>query len=288
MKKGALKIVVLGLLAVFAAVCSLPAIAAAEIRFGILPRLSTLEMNSMFTPLADYLTKETGEKVRLVIPKDFDAFKSMAKAGQMDLLFANSVIYIQLKRDMPSIEPLALSAEVKAGTRFRGIIITRKDSGIEKLQDLKGKKLIFVDKDSAAGYIFQMLLLSKAGLDVQKDFITLPFAKKHDNVTMAVFNKAADAGGIREDDFTKMKDRVDLEQLRIVGYTDFFPNWPVFITSGPGKDAAQKIKKALLRLKPNDPGAGQILGSAKLAGFTTIADSDYDQLRKAAKLAGAF
>jgi phosphonate transport system substrate-binding protein len=288
MKKCIKKIVVLGLLAVFAAVCSLPAIAAAEIRFGILPRLSTLEMNSMFTPLADYLAKETGEKVRLVIPKDFDAFKGMAKSGQMDLVFANSVVYIQLKRDMPSIEPLALSAETKAGTRFRGIIITRKDSGIEKLRDLKGKKIIFVDKDSAAGYIFQMLLLSKAGLDVQKDFITLPFAKKHDNVTMAVFNKAADAGGIREDDFNKMKDRVDLEQLRIVGYSDFFPNWPVFATPALGREAAEKIKKALLRLKPNDPGAKQILGSAKLSGFTTVADSDYDQLRKAAKLVGAF
>ena len=63
----------------------------------------------------------------------------MAKAGQMDLLFANSIVYIQLKRDMPVIAPLALAAEAKAGTRFRGIIITRKDSGIEKLQDLKGK-----------------------------------------------------------------------------------------------------------------------------------------------------
>lgn len=288
MKKGIKKIVVLGLLAVFAAGCSLPSIAAAEIRFGILPRLSTMEMTSMFTPLADYLTKETGEKVSLVIPNDFDTFKSMAKAGQMDLLFANSIVYIQLKRDMPVIAPLALAAEAKAGTRFRGIIITRKDSGIEKLQDLKGKKLIFVDKDSAAGYIFQMLLLSKAGLVVQKDFITLPFAKKHDSVTLAVFNKAADAGGIREDDLDKMKERVDISQLRIVGYSDFFPNWPMFAASGLGREAAEKIKNALLRLKPNDPRAEQILGSAKLAGFTTIADSDYDQLRKAAKLAGAF
>ena len=63
-----------------------------------------------------------------------------------------------------------------------------------------------MDKDSAAGYIFQMLLLSKAGLVVQKDFITLPFAKKHDSVTLAVFNKAADANGIREDDLDKMKE----------------------------------------------------------------------------------
>ena len=61
----------------------------------------------------------------------------------------------------------------------------------------------------------------------------------------------------------------------------------MFAASGLGREAAEKIKNALLRLKPNDPRAEQILGSAKLAGFTTIADSDYDQLQ-AAKLAGAF
>lgn len=264
----------------------LAGVASAEIRFGILPRLSATELYGMFNPLAEYLSKETGEKVSLVIPKDFDAFKAAVKAGQMDLGFANSLIYVQLRKEA-NVDPLALSAEVKAGTRFRGIIIARKDSGIEKLQDLKGKKLVFVEKDSAAGYIFQMLLLSKAGMDVHKDFTTLPFAKKHDNVSMAVFNKAADAGGIREDDFEKMKDKVDLSQLKIVGYTDYFPNWPVFAGSKMSKATAEKIKAALLKLKPNDAGSEKVLGPAKLAGFAPVADKDYDMLRQAAKLVGA-
>jgi len=259
---------------------------AAEIKFVVLPRLSAVEMHSMFTPLVDYLSRETGEKVTLVIPKDFEAFKTAVKTGQADLGFANSVIYVQLKKEA-GIDPLALSSEPKSGTRFRGIIISRKDSGIAKVQDLKGKRLVFVDKDSAAGYIFQMLLLNKAGLDVQKDFTQLPFAKKHDNVTMAVFNKAADAGGIREDDLPKMKDKVDLEQIRIVGYTDYFPNWPVFSSQKLGRDTAAKVKAALLKLKPNDPQSAKILGPAQLTGFAPVTDRDYDELRKAAKLAGA-
>ncbi len=267
--------------------CFLPSTASAEIKFGILPRLSAVELTTMFAPLTEYLTKEIGEKVSLVIPKDFDTFKTMVAAGQVDIAFANSIVYIQLKKDV-NIDPLALSAEKKAGTRFRGIIITRRDSGIEKIQDLKGKKLIFVDEDSAAGYIFQMLLLNKAGFDVHKDFIRLPFAKKHDNVTMAVFNKAADAGGIREDDLDKMKDKVDLSQIKIVAYSDYFPNWPIFTTPKMHGRVASKIKAALLKLKPGDPEAEKILSAAKLTGFTTVSDKDYDQLRQAARLVGAF
>jgi ABC-type phosphate/phosphonate transport system substrate-binding protein len=133
-----------------------------------------------------------------------------------------------------------------------------------------------------------MLTLSKAGLDVDKDFTKLPFAMKHDNVTLAVFNKAADAGGIREDDLDKMKDKVDLAELRVVAYTDFYPNWPVFSTPKLAKAKGRAIMGALLKLKPGDPEAEGVLAAAKLSGFASISDEDYDQLRKAAKLAGAY
>ncbi len=274
------------LLAAASVMSTLPCTASAEIRFGLLPRLSATELTTMFTPLADFLTQEAGEKVTIVIPRDFDAFKAAVKAGQVDMGFANPLVYVQLKKDAP-VDALAVSSELKGGTKFRGIIIARKDSGINKVQDLKGKKLIFVEKDSAAGYIFQVLLLSKAGLDVQKDFTTLPFAKKHDNVALAVFNKAADAGGIREDDLEKMAGKVDLTQIKIVAFTDYFPNWPVFGTPHLDKGKAAKIKAALMKLKPGDPRSARVLEAAKLAGFAPVTDKDYDQLRAAARLVGA-
>ena len=182
----------------------------AEIRFGILPRLSTEALYMMFKPLGEYLSQETGEKVSIVIPQDYGAFKEQVKAGTIDLCFANSIVYIQLKKDS-GVDLVAGSVEAKGGAKFRGIVIVRKDSGIKTLNDLKGKKLVFVDKDAAGGYVFQMLLLKKRGFDINKDFVTLPFAKKHDNVVIQVFDKSADAGGIREDDLEKVKNKVDLD-----------------------------------------------------------------------------
>ena len=54
-----------------------------------------------------------------------------------------------------------------------------------------------------------------------------------------------------------------------------------------GGQGQQKIKAALLKLKPNDPQSEKILGAARLTGFAPVADKDYDELRKAAKVAGA-
>lgn len=260
--------------------------AQAELKLGLLPRLGAREMTAMFGPLAEYLSRETGEKVTLVVPKDFDAFKALVASGQVDLGFANPLIYIQLKAGDSSLEPLGVASE-KAGTKFRGIIIARKDSGIDKIQDLRGKKLIFVEQDSAGGHIFQMLTLSKGGLDVQRDITKLPFAMKHTNVALAVFNRAADAGGLREDDLEKMKDVVDLSKIKVVAYTDYYPNWPLFRTRKAGAATAEKVKAALLKLLPNSAEAQQVAGAAKITGFAPIADKDYDLLRQAARVAGA-
>jgi len=261
--------------------------AAAEIKLGILPRLHAVEMFTMFNPVAEYLTRETGEKVSIVIPKDYSAFKAAVRSGQLDLGFCNPLVYIQLKKEM-AIEPLALSLETKGGSQFRGIIIVRKDSAIKKPPDLKGKKIIFVDKDSAGGYMFQMLLLKKAGLDIRKDVDLLPFAKTHDNVMLAVYNGAADAGGIREDDLPKMKNKVDLSKLRIIAYSEPYPNWPLFAAPGVDAAIAGKIKAALLKLKRGTPAALRVLSTAKMVGFTDVSDRDYDKLREAAVAAGAY
>jgi len=261
--------------------------ALAEIRLGILPRLGAVELYLMFKPLAEYLTTEMGEKVSIVIPRDFDAFKEGVRSGNIDIGFANPLIYVQLRKKM-ALSPLVVASEQKGGTKFRGVIIVRNDSGINNIRDLRGKKCIFVDRDSAAGYLFPMMLLNKSGIDFRKDITILPFAKRHDNVALAVINRAADAGGMREDDLKEMKSKVDLSKIKIVGYTDFFPNWPFFASPRLAGEMVHKIKEALIKLKPHDSLAAKILAPARLVGFEPISDMDFEELRQAAQLVGAF
>lgn len=267
----------------FTALQGIPAASAADLRLGVLPRLSAAELTTMFRPLADHIAARTGKTVELVIPKDFAAFEALVKSGEIDLGFANPYVYVKAKRDTELV-PLALAHEKKGGAEFRGILIVRKDSGITELAALKGKPVIFVEQDSLGGYLSQALLFEKAGIDPLKDVVRLPFARKHDNVAMAVYSRAAAAGGIREDDLEKMQGKVDLSALTVLARTEPFPNWPLFASARVDPVLRDAIRVALLELSEGAPA----LTAAKLKRFGAVTDKDYDVVRAAARTVGAF
>lgn len=259
----------------------------AETKIALLPRLPEAQMKAMFAPLAAYLSKKTGDTVTLVVPADFAAFKQVVSSGQVDYAYANPLVYVQLKKDGIAGEPLVIASEKEGGTAFRGIIIAKKDGNIAKLGDLKGKKLVFVDQDSAGGYIVQLLMLQNAGLSKDKDYTVVPFAKKHSEVVKAVLDGTADAGGIREGDLEKMKG-MDTSKVKIVATSDPIPNWPIFSTKAAPEEKSTKLRTALLGLPPKGSQSAAVVGQAGLNGFIAVTDAAYDPMRKAGKIAGAY
>lgn len=255
---------------------------AAEIKLGLLPRLPEREMVEMFTPFARYLERETGIKVTLVVPKDFDTFTKMAIAGEFDLAYANPLIYVQVKKATPEIEPLSMTSEPGEGTALKGVIIARADSPISSVKDLRGKKISFVDRGSAAGYIAQMLELQKAG--IKKHEITITFAGRPAGVAEAVREGLADAGGMPLRPFERLPYK---HLLKVIGTTTDLPNWPLFTTKKTDKAVAEKIKAATLKLSPGLRSL-PIVGAARIEGFVPTTDKDFDIMREAARAAGAF
>ena len=254
-----------------------------EIRFGLLPRLPEKELITMFTPLAKYLEKETGSKVMLVIPKDFDTYTKQAIAGDFDLGFTNPFIYVKIKKATPEVEPLAIASEPGVATKLKGVFIVLKESPLKSIKELKWKKISFVDEGSAAGYIAQMLSLQKAG--IQKGDITISFAGRPPKVGEAVRDGAADAGGMPESVFKRLAFEY---MLRVIGTTDDLPNWSLHTTKKTDKAVVGKVKEAVLKLKPKTAQADRVVEGAGLEGFIATTDQDFDLMRDAAKAAGIF
>ncbi len=270
---------IIGLLAL--AVFSMTTMAQAEVKIGVLAKRGAPQAMKKWGATGAYLSDKLGEKVR-IIPLKFTAIEPMVKDGKIDFLLANSAFFVNMesKYQTRAVATLINSRDGKALDKFGGVILVRKDSPVQSLADLKGKKFMIVKRTSFGGAHMAWRLLVENGIDPSKDFAAFAEGGKHDNVVLAVKNGAMDAGTVRTDTLERMEaeGKVSLADFRIINQlkddfpfvhsTQLYPEWPMAALSKTDQALADKVAAALTSLSQDAPAAK----SAKIVGWTKPAD----------------
>lgn len=251
------------------------------IKVAILPLYSPLTIFKRYDPLMRYLSEKTGYEFKLVIPRDFEEFISIVSSGKVQFSYQNPYVYSIISKKYP-VKVLATTVGEDCATdegtcgreKFRGVIIVRKDSNINKIQDLKGKKIMIVSPTSAAGFLSQKIYLEKKGFDLKRDFKLID-AKRQEKVIIGVYKGQADAGFVRESALTVWSEEVDMSKIKILAYTDFLPNWPFCAVNNKNLELTEKVKKIITHIE--DP---SILKKAKIKGFKDASDEDFTILKR--------
>lgn len=265
--------VVLGML------LSAAASALAEIKMGVFPRRNLAQTRLAFTPLAEKLSKELGEPVVLVTPKTFKQFWDSVERKEFDLVHFNQYHYLKSHKDL-GYEVIAANEEFGSKT-IAGALTIRSDSGIEKVGDLKGKKIIFGGGKKAMGsYIAPTAILKKHGLIEGKDY-TAEFSNSPPSAVIGAYNKAFDAAG-SGNVVIKLKvvtDKIDASQLKILAESEPFAQLPWAVKAELDKGKAEKIQQIMTTLQDSADGR-EVLKAAKVDSFFKVSDSDYDKARE--------
>ncbi len=251
------------------------------IKVAILPLYSPITIYKRYDPLMRYLSEKTGYEFKLVIPKNFEEFIEIVSKGKVHFSYQNPYVFSIVSKKYP-IKPIVVTIGEDCTTeegicgneKFRGIIITRKDSKINKLEDLIGKKIMIVSPTSAGGYLSQKLYLEKKGFNLHRDFKFID-AKRQEKVIIGVYKGEADAGFIREAALSVWSDEVDISKLKILAYGEYLPNWPFAVVDNRNLELTQKVKKLISELDDKN-----ILKKAKVKGFKEATDEDMVLLKK--------
>jgi len=252
---------------------------AAEYRLSMLPLYSTEDINARITPLAEYLAKQTGLPISTTLTAGFNEYSQQLSSGRINIGFENPYIFVL---NSGAHEVVAIASTANEGEKFRGIIITRSDSPLRTIIELKGKKIGIVGQTSVGGFLSQKLTLLESGIDVAKDCIIEEAPEnKHENVIFSVFAGDVDAGFIRESALLQANEFVPAGAIRILQPTAWMPNWALSLSRELPKEDRKKIVSALLDIKPGSA----VLKSLKVEALKPAQDSDYDSIRKVFGLA---
>ena len=244
------------------------AAAQAEIKIGVMSLRGAPKVMEEWTATGEYLTDKMGEPVT-IMPLQFDTIEPMLKNGKIDFLLANSAFFVEVEK-LHGAKAVAMQINSAGGRpvkEFGGVIFVRKDSPINNLADLKGKKFMVVKAISFGGGQMAMRLLLQNGIDYRKDFAEFKEGIKHDNVILAVKNGAMDAGTVRTDLLEAMaaEGKISMSDFKIINQvkdsfpfvhsTELYPEWPMIAAKHVDADKVKKLGEALMAVKPDSEAA---------------------------------
>jgi len=251
------------------------------ITYAYLPQYSHSVSFERHRRLLEYLRHRTGLSLRQVFPNTFAEHIKMVERGEIDISFTNPFVYITLAR--LGSEAFARIVEPDGGANFQGQIIVRADNpAINSLEDCRGKRIIAVDPNSAGGFLYPFGLFFDHGI-TQKDFREVAFATgaggRQEAVVLAVYTGAYDVGTIRKGTLDIVRDKIDLEQIRVLAESRPYPGWVYSVRKGFDPAITEKIARALLDLSMSRHDDAPVLAAAGMIDIISARDEDYEPIR---------
>jgi phosphonate transport system substrate-binding protein len=174
--------------------------------FGVVP--DSVDTQTNYQPLMDYIEQETGKNVEYHESTDYAALIEAAIAGKIDVASFSGFTYITATNNGAAITPISsiVTTEGEVPGYYSQAIVPA-DSNISSLEEFAGKKVCFVDPSSTSGYLFPSYNLLEAGVDPVSD-VTPVFAGKHDVSVQKVGEDKECEVGFAEDSEVAKSDRV--------------------------------------------------------------------------------
>ena len=253
------------------------------IKMAVVPFLETQRLAKGMQTLSDELKKETGLTYTGDVPTSYAAVVEAMCAGRVDIGWVSPLAYILANRQCGA--DMSLVSVTRQGTSYRGIIVTRTDSGINSLEELRGKRFAWVDPGSTSGYLFPRALLQGRGLTPEM-FGQQVFAGGHDKVAIAVREGQVDAGAIGKDVLPRMVATFPgiMEEVKTLAESQDIPNDGVAFRKELPADVVQKTREALLRISAREDGQKLFEEAIGTRGVAETTDAAYEPVRRAASV----
>lgn len=244
---------------------------------GIHPLHNPKKLYENFSPLADYLSDHLdGIRIEIEASKDYASYNQKLANAKFELALPNP--YQTINGFSYGYQAIA---QMGANDSFKGIILVRKDSGINHISQLIGKKISYPAPTALAATMLPQYFLQTHGLNIKNDTQTLYVGSQESSI-MNVYLKLSSASAtwpIPWYDLIKNKPQI-ANQLKIGWSTQSLPNNSFcYNTQKVPSAIARKIQKLLVDLNQTPEGK-KILDSMNIKQIKAVNNENYDPILK--------
>lgn len=232
---------------------SIPA-QARDFTLAVVPQYTVSEIYKNWQPLLSELERATGDRFKLLVYPSFRQFETDYLAGVPDFVYFNPYHQLVGNRAQGYI-PLVRDGKRK----LTGIIVVRKDSGIDSITQLQGMDIAFPAPNAFAASLYMRTLLSeKEGLNFHAYYV-----QSHSNGYRHVYTgKALAAGGVIST--LRRQPAAIRNELKVIYQTPAYPPHPIAAHPRVSPTVRSKLTAVLLELQGTAQGR-QLLSAIQMA-----------------------
>ena len=192
-----------------------------------------------------HMEEVTGKKVQFFPVQSNAAQIEAMRAGRLHIAGFNTGSN-PLAVACAGFRPFTMMAAADGSFGYEMEILTYPGSGIEKVEDIKGKQLAFTSETSNSGFKAPSAILkADYGFEAGRDFEPV-FSGKHDNSILGVANKDYPAAAIANSVLRRMIDRdvIEADQVVSIYKSQTFPTTGYGIAYNLNPELQEKIQEA--------------------------------------------
>jgi len=256
------------------------------VSFGVTTGENAADSLKRWTPFVEYMSKATGVKWILRQASDYAGIIEAMAAKKVEMAWYGGAGYAKAyKVTGGNVQPLAMEVGLNGKSGYHSVIVVRKDSPAQKLEDLKGKTLAFADPNSTSGFLVPSYALTTQGKYGKgiNFFKKTGFSGSHENGVLAVIKGTWDAAATwmydrKLGNLSRMagKGMIKMSDVRIIWMSPQIPNSPFTVRKDLPEEMKQTIKTALFAFPKADPKRWAVTSKGNFSGFAPASHKTYE------------
>jgi phosphonate transport system substrate-binding protein len=257
------------------------------LRVGFVPAEDAQQVMQNAQPIVEILRKELGMEIQPFVATDYTGVVEALRVNKLDVAFMAPASYVLAKNEADI--KVILKSERKGIPYYYAAIITRADSPIKSLDDLRGKTFAFGDSLSTTGHVFPRKMFKERGIDPVRDFKQILYSGGHDATVLAVLNGKVDAGATYANSpdskdtawMRYLKNPEDVKKIRAIAFSEPIPADNLVVSGSLDPSIIKKIEEVFIGLSRDPKGKEMLRELYQIDGFVPATDKDYDSVRHA-------
>lgn len=256
------------------------AVSAPVYRFAVHPLYNPQLLAEAYQPLVEQLNRQISQaqinvRIELEASRDYQAYEEKIRAKGPEILLPNPWQTLQAMDAGYHVIAMAGDAE-----DFKGIFIVRKDSGIRKPADLKGKTVSYPSPTALAAAIMPQYYLHQHGVDVNHDIRNVYVGSQESSIMHAYLGLASAAATWPPPWRLFQRDNPkEAAELELIWETPPLLNNSVMLRDDVPPLLGNVIRQTLLDLKQSPQGQ-KILAGMSTARFHEADNASYAKVRE--------